>query len=142
MKIRNERQYQIAQKASAASEAGVEKVRSTARSLPPEIGAAQVDLYLSEIQALKSEIAEYEGIRDGRVPITIHGISDLPEALIRMRIQRRWTQAELARRLGVPEQQVQRWEESDYRGAKLETVDRVADALGMTVAVTAEVAAR
>ena len=38
-------------------------------------------------------------------------------------------QRELATRLGVPEQQVQRWEASSYSGVAIERLPEIADAL-------------
>ena len=44
------------------------------------------------------------------------------------------TQAELARRLGVPQPQVARWE-SGRRHAKIDSLQRIADALGLNLQV-------
>lgn len=44
------------------------------------------------------------------------------------------TQAELGRRLGVPQSQIARWEASGFRTASLSRVDAVARALGLDVA--------
>jgi transcriptional regulator with XRE-family HTH domain len=51
-------------------------------------------------------------------------------ALIAARIARKWTQADLARALGVKPQQVQKDESADYASASLDRVAAVAAALG------------
>ena len=52
------------------------------------------------------------------------------------REQRGWTQAELARKLGVAEQQVQRDEANRYAGAALARLCTIAEALDIDVSET------
>ena len=56
--------------------------------------------------------------------------------VIEARIAARLTQRELAERLGVPEQQVQRWEANEYAGVGLDRLQTIADALGVQVLET------
>jgi transcriptional regulator with XRE-family HTH domain len=53
----------------------------------------------------------------------------LPELLIKKRIANEWTLAQLAERLGLHHQQIQRYESTDYATATFETMQRVAAAL-------------
>ncbi len=55
----------------------------------------------------------------------------VPEALIRARIAAGLSQQELARRLGLKAQQIQRYEATRYAGVTLERVQAVVDALGV-----------
>ena len=55
------------------------------------------------------------------------------EALIKARIVRNLTQKELAERLSLAEQQVQRYEATQYRGVAAERLQQVADALNLRV---------
>jgi predicted nucleotidyltransferase/DNA-binding XRE family transcriptional regulator len=57
-------------------------------------------------------------------------LADIGSQLVVQRRALGLTQGQLAERLGVKRQQVQRWESSAYRSASLERVARVADALG------------
>ena len=52
------------------------------------------------------------------------------------RIAARLTQKALAERLGLQEQQVQRWEASLYSGVGVERLQEIIDALGMGVRET------
>jgi HTH-type transcriptional regulator/antitoxin HigA len=52
---------------------------------------------------------------------------------VKARIVRNWTQKELAERLGLPEQQIQRYEATLYKGMALERLQEVADALRVGV---------
>ena len=60
----------------------------------------------------------------------------MPIALIEARIAARLTQRELAERLGVPEQQVQRWEANSYSGVAIERLQEIADALQLQMLET------
>jgi len=73
---------------------------------------------------LEAEIAEYDALRQGRVgAFEAHSILGIGEALIKARIMRNLTQKELAERLSLAEQQVQRYEATHYRGIAAERDD-------------------
>jgi len=61
-------------------------------------------------------------------------------ATIQARIASRVTQKTLAGRLGVAEQQVQRWEATDYSGVSVSRVQEVVDALDVRVTETIDFA--
>jgi DNA-binding XRE family transcriptional regulator len=69
-------------------------------------------------------------LRDG--PITsreITSLRELPSVLIQARIAAHLAQRQLAERIGVAEEQVQRWEANDCGG--IDHLHRIADALGV-----------
>ena len=59
------------------------------------------------------------------------GVADLPMLLIKARIAGGLTQRELADRMGLKEQQIQRYEATDYAAAKWSRIREVADVLSM-----------
>ncbi len=60
-------------------------------------------------------------------------IIGIGEALIKARIVRNLTQKELAETLSLAEQQIQRYEATQYRGVSAERLQQVADALKLSV---------
>lgn len=58
---------------------------------------------------------------------------DLGDLLIVARIAQNWTQKDLARKLGLPEQAVQRWESERYRSINLAGYMKVARALSVNL---------
>ena len=81
-----------------------------------------------------SEIREYEELRSGAIPtFELNSLAELPYGLIRGRIAAGLTQKELATRLGLREQQIQRYEASKYEGATFSRIVDVADAIGLKV---------
>ncbi len=92
----------------------------------------------SEADELRRQIQRYDDLRDGRVECReFDGLKELPIALIEARIAARLTHRELAERLGLKQQQIQRWEASSYSGVGLERLQEIVDALGMRLRETA-----
>jgi HTH-type transcriptional regulator/antitoxin HipB len=99
-----------------------------------------VDRLLDDVNA---EIAEYEALRAGTVDtVAVAGLGDLPATLVKPRIAAGLTQRELAERLGVAEQAVQRDEAGGYARATLDRLQRVAEALGLELEGIARLPAR
>ena len=94
----------------------------------------QADALESDIKALQKKIKEYEKLRTGDVKIlTGHSIEDLPSLLIKARIARSMSQKQLAQTLGLKEQQIQRYESSNYASASLSRIIEVVQALDLSI---------
>ena len=88
----------------------------------------------SQLDDLEAELAEYDALRQGQVfTLEAESIVGIGEALIKARIVRNLTQKELAERLSLAEQQIQRYEATQYRGVAAERLQQVADALKLSV---------
>jgi transcriptional regulator with XRE-family HTH domain len=84
----------------------------------------------AEIRRLQDELDDYGALKEGRGEIgTAESVEDLPRLLIRARIAAGLTQADLAERLGLKEQQIQRYEATDYESASLSRLIEVAGVL-------------
>lgn len=67
---------------------------------------------------LRLDVAEYEALASGKVPPADAGnLEELPDALIKRRIGLGMTRRELAERMGVREEEVERYELTDYESA-------------------------
>lgn len=136
--ISNERQYTNTHRKLADLET---LLAATVAGEAGDDGFRDVQIAALESQAddLREELAEYEVLRDGgtRV-IEASSLAGIADALIKARVARGWTQRQLAERLGVAEQQVQRYESSAYRTASLARLCDIADALGVTFTERAE----
>lgn len=60
--------------------------------------------------------------------------SSLRENLIRLRAARGWTQADLARRAGIPQSSVSRLESGSHASGRWSTIEAIASALGVDAA--------
>lgn len=102
--------------------------------LHPRKAKALRDGLRSQLDDLEAELAAYEALRRGPVTtLEADSIVGIGEALIKARIVRNLTQKELAERLALAEQQIQRYEATQYRGVSAERLQQVADALRLKV---------
>ncbi|MFN8559738.1 MAG: helix-turn-helix transcriptional regulator [Dehalococcoidia bacterium] len=96
-----------------------------------------------EIEELERQIEAYESLQAGRVSSwRVASLLDLPEALIAARIAAGLSQADLAARLGMKAQQIQRYEATTYESAGFARLVEVADALNIQVTGRVELPAR
>ena len=140
--IKNERQYRITRTQSERFARTLDGLRNRpegADGMHPMIAQAQVDAVSSQLADLEAELREYEAIREGGFEVeALRVVTDLPELLIKARISQGITQRELADRLGLKEQQIQRYEATDYATAKWSRIREVAGALSMEVGGSAQ----
>ena len=135
--IKNERQYRIT-RAQAERFAQALRECEGRRSEPTEVHPlllkAREDALRSQLSDLESDLREYEALRAGEFEFDdLKTITELPRMLIKARIARGLSQRDLADRLGLKEQQIQRYEASDYESASLARIRNVVDALGVDV---------
>ncbi|WP_213959843.1 MULTISPECIES: helix-turn-helix transcriptional regulator [unclassified Variovorax] len=130
--ITNQRQYMIAQ--SAADRFRQALAAPDAGGLHPKAAKAMRDGVRSQLDDLEEELAEYDALRQGSVTsLEAESIVGIGGALIKARIVRNLTQKELAERLDIAEQQVQRYEATQYLSASTERLQQVADVLKLRV---------
>ena len=137
--ITNERQFRIANAQLKRFEEALAAQAATGPSpdVHPRIHQAMIEATASERDELRAQLERYDDLRSGRVAQrTLTSIRELPIALIEARIAARLTQRELAEQLGVPEQQVQRWEANGYAGVGIDRLQEIADALKLQVLET------
>jgi len=98
------------------------------------IAKAQLDALRSESEILAEQLAEYEALKSGAVEhFKTDSLSELPGVLVKARIAKGLSQRQLAERLGLKEQQIQRYEAENYDAASLRRILEVADALGLHI---------
>lgn len=133
--IKNDREYRITRAQAADFEKSLAEFQAEAApSVHPKIRKAQLDALKCQLDDLRSEIDDYEALRDGRRSvIELASLEELPRALIEGRIAAGLNQRELAERLGISEQQIQRYESTDYASASFARLVMVANALGINV---------
>ena len=135
--IKNERQYRItktqAEKFAQALE-GMLDEPDEASDIHPLVRKAQEDALRSQLTELRQQLDDYELLLSGTYTMPDQQtIENLPRVLIQARIGRGLSQKDLAERLGIKEQQIQRYEATDYASASLSRLMEVIKALNIKI---------
>jgi ribosome-binding protein aMBF1 (putative translation factor) len=135
--ILNERQYRITKAQIARFEAALTSLGQQEQSsvLSPLLRRVEQNALRSQLESLQSEVRQYENLRAGQT-VRATSLADLPIALIQARIAKGMTQKELAERLGLKEQQIQRYEATNYASANLARLTQIAQTLQIEFAST------
>jgi DNA-binding Xre family transcriptional regulator len=111
--------------------AALDKVRGSKPSRRNTEFVARCEAVLRERE---SEISEYDDLKQGKLDLPkFKRIDEIAAFLPRIRIARGVSQTELARRLGVSKQVVNRYEDSGYRTVGLARMQEILDALGTKI---------
>lgn len=86
----------------------------------------------AEIRRMQADLGDYEALKAGRAEVgRAERMEDVPRLLIRARVAAGLSQSDLAERLGLHPQQVQRYEATDYESASLSRLIDIARALNV-----------
>lgn len=141
--ITNERQFRV-------TKAQVDRFREALHSfseidlaeqgVDPVLIAAQRSALAGQLGELEAEVIHYQKLQSGEVRrLPLATISDMGVRLIEARIVQGLSQKELGDRLGMKEQQIQRYEQECYLTANLTRCAEVAEALGIDIRAHLEV---
>jgi len=132
--IKNERQYKITRAKADEVRVAISELDHAPLSAGVSLGMRelQVEALVGTLGDLEGELADFDALHDATL-IEATGIGEFPTALIRARIARGLTQRDLADRLGIAEQSIQRYEAGDYAGVSFARLVEIADALEVTV---------
>ena len=128
--IKNEKQYKITKKLLLDWEENRRLLRTKHSEVSEWIHKEQLHSVNEEIRQLKRQLKEYEEIKTGKRKLSdLELVETVPELLVKWRIACNLTQKQLAKQLGMHENQLQRYENTNYAGASLATVLQVAKVL-------------
>jgi len=129
--IKNEKQYKITRRLLVNWEENLRLLRSNpVPNTPKWVYQEQLHSIEQEIHSLKKQIKEYEETKAGKKKLPdLRLLENIPESLVKWRIAHNLTQKELAKQLGMHENQLQRYENANYAGASLATILQIARVL-------------
>ena len=132
--IRNEKQYKITKAHLNEFEAALaeRKVMPAPKDVDEGMWQLEQDALKSQIEELRGELEAFDRLKTGQVHAAeLTSLGDLATLLIQARIAQGLTQKQLAERLNVKEQQVQKDEANLYETASLARLKRLAEVLGV-----------
>jgi HTH-type transcriptional regulator / antitoxin HipB len=132
--IKNERQYKITRSRLDEMRNTITELLSAPllEGLQPEMRELQLEALRGVAGDLELELAEYDSLHNATF-LEATGIEQLPLALIRARIACGLTQRQMAEKLGLQEQAIQRYESTNYAGASFDRLVQIAEALDLTI---------
>jgi len=134
--ITNERQYKITRsEADRFRKAITDLTGSPARpDVHPRLIQAEREAMESQLADLQAELAEYDRLKSADLSvISINSFDELADGLIQARIASGLSQKALADRLGLKEQQIQRYEAERYASASYQRLRDIANALAVRI---------
>lgn len=135
--IKNEKEYQYSQECARRFEYSIKALEQDEELKNKDSEGWQLsrDVKQSHLMALQAEIAEYERLincdKCQPIQIKVESLDKLPDALIKARIAAKMSQQELAQILGIEEQRVKQYEDTDYQCAGFVEMLEVSAALGI-----------
>ena len=88
----------------------------------------------SQIATIEAELSHYDLLKSGEITFAkAYSLESLPSALVQARIAAGMSQTDLAERLGMKAQQIQRYEASNYAGANLERLINISKVLNVHI---------
>ncbi len=131
--IQNEHQYKVTQGAIKDFAQAIKRLLEQADTLSPlQISTVQKS-FQTQIDELQAQLQEYDDLKAGKIEIKMGSIEDLPKVLIQKRISLGMTQKELAAKLGIKEQMVQRYESNGYESISYNRLTDVWNALETSI---------
>lgn len=136
--ITNDVQFRSTRAHLARFEEALANLMTVGGKRPTKLQRLEIDAVAAQADDLRQEIQEYEQLAGGEVStFEASSLAGVATLLIKARIARGWTQRRLADELGVAEQQVQRYESTEYRSASLARICDIAMTLDLDVIETA-----
>jgi HTH-type transcriptional regulator/antitoxin HipB len=133
--IKNEKQYKITKKKlEEFTEAILKKQNS------PDPLSGQDKLILVSLQVMqeqfKKEIAVYEHLKTNMSSLlNERSIDELPELLIEYKVKSGLTQKEFSKKIGMKEQQLQRYEAENFNSISFKNLLKILRAIGLEITV-------
>ncbi len=126
--IQNQRQYGVTKEQLSTLLDALEGAKEGKGKIDDQIYRSMIAGIESLADELRQDLRDYEGLQRA-ASLHVGRAEELPQALIKARIARGYTQEQLAERLGLAPQQIQRYEATQYRSASLKRLLAVMRAL-------------
>jgi HTH-type transcriptional regulator/antitoxin HigA len=132
--IKNEKQYKITRNKLTEIQGEIVRIKAGYdEGLPAKERLILISLETMKSQ-MESEIAEYDFLKKKRADhLKARRISDLPSVIIEYKIHSGMTQKEFSQKIGMKEQQLQRYEAEDFRSISFKNLLKILQAIGLEI---------
>ena len=114
--------------------------RALAGEVPERPGGSSTAIqsnYEGMIRQLEDELREYDELKAGKLKLPrMEKLDEMAASIAKIRMAKGITQLEVARRSGISEQTISRYEQSDYQTVGIARLQKILDAIGIKTSVT------
>jgi HTH-type transcriptional regulator/antitoxin HigA len=132
--IRNEKQYKITKKKLQE----IKEDRSRMQSQGEQLSVKEKLILASAIhlqEEMENEVIAYEQLKNSIPKLEERSIDNLPDLLIEFKIHSGLTQKEFSQKIGMKEQQLQRYEAENFKSISFKNLLKILDAIGLKITV-------
>lgn len=128
--IQNRRQYNVTKSKVRRLEDALGATEVPKERMPARVYRAMIAGIESLIEELRVELREYDELEQA-AELHLESVEKLPEVLIKARVARGYTQKDLAERLKLKPQQIQKYEATRYRSVSFRRLVDIMKALDL-----------
>jgi HTH-type transcriptional regulator/antitoxin HipB len=134
--IKNEKQYKITRNKIAEIQQEIVRIKAAYdEGIPAEKELILVSLKVMENQ-MEEEMAAYGNLKKKKTRLLkARRISDLPSVIIEYKIHSGMTQKEFSQKIGMKEQQLQRYEAEDFQSISFKNLMKILQAIGLEISI-------
>jgi DNA-binding Xre family transcriptional regulator len=133
--IKNEKQYKITKKKLQVIYEEIDRIKGGREDVPSKDRLNLVSLQVFQEQ-LEKEILAYDLLKTKALSVLEErSIDELPELLIQFKILSGLTQKEFSQKIGMKEQQLQRYESDNFNGISFKNLLKLLHAIGLEITV-------
>jgi transcriptional regulator with XRE-family HTH domain len=110
--------------------------KQSAGEIKPEDAARNIENLERFIAKIEHDIAEYNSLKSGSTEyINPQRLEDLPRTITQLRLHYDWPQQRLADELGIAQQQIARYEATDYEGISFQRILALLEAFDAHISI-------
>ncbi|HEY4063238.1 MAG TPA: helix-turn-helix transcriptional regulator [Puia sp.] len=133
--IKNEKQYRVTKRKLNILHQKITDFRNE-----EDLSITKQLLFASLLEVsngMENEVAEYELLKTNKARIlSSRSISELPSLITEYKIASGMTQKEFSKKIGMKEQQFQRYEAENFQGISFKNLIKILNAMGLDITIT------
>lgn len=132
--ISNEKQYRISKKRLTDIQLKISETGKNTRHDPLRNKLILASLN-NQLKQLQEELAQYESLKKKKLPVKERPLAELPQLITEYKIANGFTQKQLSLKLGMKEQQLQRYEANRFKGISFDNLLQLISAMNVNLVV-------
>jgi HTH-type transcriptional regulator / antitoxin HipB len=133
--IKNEKQYKITRKKLLGIQEEIARIQAVQEYLPAKERLIIVSLVVMQEQ-MENEISAFDLLKTNPASTMVErSIDELPNLLIEYKIHSGLTQKEFSKKIGMKEQQLQRYEAEDFKSISFKNLLKILHAIGLEIKI-------